>query len=63
MTEPPTPLEYAVWRESRLGEITERLERELVLELAGPLARREILDVATAMGAAFVALEAERPLP
>jgi hypothetical protein len=29
------PLEYGSWRETRLGSITERLERAAVLDLAG----------------------------
>ena len=40
-----TPLEYAPWRGTALGTVTERLERDAVLELAGPLAAREVLDV------------------
>lgn len=59
MTKPPTPREYAAWRESRLGEITERLERELVVDLAGPLARREVLDVGCGDGTLAVALAAQ----
>lgn len=40
-----SPESYARWRDSRLGMVTERLERDLVLELAGPLAGRRVLDV------------------
>jgi 2-polyprenyl-3-methyl-5-hydroxy-6-metoxy-1,4-benzoquinol methylase len=40
-----TPLEYARWRETALGAVTERLERAAVLDLAGPLAGRDVLDV------------------
>lgn len=40
-----TPLEYARWRDTRLGSVTERLERAAVLDLAGPLAGRDVLDV------------------
>jgi len=32
------PNEYARWRESRLGAITERLEQAVVFDRAGPLA-------------------------
>ncbi|MBM3555640.1 MAG: methyltransferase domain-containing protein [Alphaproteobacteria bacterium] len=44
---PPSPLaaSYASWRESPLGQITDRLEQGLVFELAGPLAGRRVLDV------------------
>lgn len=46
-----TPLDYADWRRSGLGEITERLERDLVLALAGPLDGRDLLDVGCGDGA------------
>ena len=36
---------YAEWRASKLGAITESLEQELVLDLAGPLFGRSVLDV------------------
>ena len=36
---------YASWRGSSLGEITETLERRLILRLAGPLQGRSVLDV------------------
>lgn len=36
---------YARWRGSELGAITERLERGLVLELAGEVRDRKILDI------------------
>lgn len=36
---------YARWRGTRLGERTERIERDRVLDLAGPLAGRRVLDV------------------
>jgi ubiquinone/menaquinone biosynthesis C-methylase UbiE len=36
---------YAAWRVSSLGEITEALEHRLILELAGTLQDRSILDV------------------
>jgi ubiquinone/menaquinone biosynthesis C-methylase UbiE len=40
-----TPLDYAPWRATTLGTITERLERAAVLDLAGPLGGRDVLDV------------------
>jgi ubiquinone/menaquinone biosynthesis C-methylase UbiE len=40
-----TPLEYAPWRATTLGAITERLERAVVFDLAGPLEGRDVLDV------------------
>ena len=39
------PARYARWRQTRLGQITERLECELILEMAGPLEGRRALDV------------------
>jgi SAM-dependent methyltransferase len=36
---------YADWRASTLGAITESLEQELVLKLAGPLSGKAVLDV------------------
>lgn len=40
-----TPLDYARWRETELGAVTERLERTAVLDLAGALAGRDVLEV------------------
>lgn len=59
MSRAPTPLDYAAWRESRLGRITERLEREVILDLAGSVARRRVLDVGCGDGALSAALAAE----
>jgi len=42
---------YVRWRQSALGHITERLEHDLVLELAGPLAGRRVLDAGVGDGA------------
>lgn len=39
------PDSYQRWRSSRLGRITDALERELLLELAGALQERAALDV------------------
>jgi SAM-dependent methyltransferase len=46
-----TPLEYAPWRASTLGTITERLERAVVFDLAGRLEGRDVLDVGCGDGA------------
>lgn len=39
------PAAYQSWRTSRLGQITDRLERQLVFALAGSFQNRRILDV------------------
>ena len=39
------PAAYARWRRSRLGRVTDALERDLILELAGPLGGSSVLDV------------------
>ncbi len=39
------PAAYARWRASEIGAITERLERRLILELAGDVRGRTVLDV------------------
>lgn len=39
------PDEYARWRASEIGAITERLERRLIFELAGVVGGRTVLDV------------------
>jgi ubiquinone biosynthesis O-methyltransferase len=39
------PDAYARWRASELGIITERLERELILELVGDVQDRKVLDI------------------
>lgn len=50
------PGPYAAWRATRLGAITERLELDLVLALAGSLRGASVLDVGTGDGS--YALEA-----
>lgn len=40
-----TPDAYARWRASEVGAITERLERQLILDLIGEVRDRRILDV------------------
>jgi 2-polyprenyl-3-methyl-5-hydroxy-6-metoxy-1,4-benzoquinol methylase len=39
------PGSYAKWRAADIGVLTERLERRLILELAGEVAGREVLDI------------------
>lgn len=58
MSEDPVidPGMYARWRATPLGAVTERLEMDLVFELAGPVDGRSLLDVGTGDGA--YALEA-----
>ncbi|MCB9762106.1 MAG: methyltransferase domain-containing protein [Alphaproteobacteria bacterium] len=58
MSEPTTldPGQYAGWRATPLGTITERLELDLVFDLAGPVEGRSVLDVGTGDGS--YALEA-----
>lgn len=49
------PTTYARWRDTRLGEATERLERDLVLDLAGPLTGKRVLDVGCGDGTYAIA--------
>lgn len=53
------PESYARWRATRLGELTERIELDLVLGLAGPLAGRRVLDVGCGDGTYAIAAAAE----
>ncbi len=50
-----TPSSYARWRSTTLGRITEKLELDLVLELAGPLEEKRLLDVGTGDGTYAIA--------
>lgn len=50
------PGAYAKWRGSEIGAITERLERELILELAGDVRGNSVLDVGCGDGALAVDL-------
>jgi SAM-dependent methyltransferase len=54
-----TPLDYAAWRATRLGRITETLERSAILELAGSVEGLDVLDAGCGDGAYAVSL-AER---
>jgi SAM-dependent methyltransferase len=51
-----TPLDYAAWRASSVGRITERLERAAVLDLVGETATVDVLDVGAGDGAYAIAL-------
>jgi hypothetical protein len=42
---PPTPLEYAAWRLSRLGALTEALEVGAVLRAAGDVSGQDVIDI------------------
>jgi SAM-dependent methyltransferase len=50
------PDAYAAWRSSEIGEVTERLERQLILELIGGVSGRSVLDVGCGDGDLAVAL-------
>jgi 2-polyprenyl-3-methyl-5-hydroxy-6-metoxy-1,4-benzoquinol methylase len=52
----PNPLNYAAWRGTRLGHVTELLEHRLVLEVAGPVRGLAVLDVGTGDGTYAVAM-------
>ena len=49
------PATYTRWRSTTLGRITERVERDLVLELVGPLAGKRLLDVGCGDGTYAIA--------
>lgn len=51
MTTTIGPTRYAAWRASDLGRITEALGHRLLLDLAGPLDGRRVLDVGCGDGA------------
>jgi ubiquinone/menaquinone biosynthesis C-methylase UbiE len=42
---------YRHWRTTVLGRVTEKLEMDVIFELAGPVAGRRVLDVGTGDGA------------
>jgi ubiquinone/menaquinone biosynthesis C-methylase UbiE len=50
------PHAYRRWRTSRLGQITDRLEQQLILELVGLPAGRRVLDAGCGDGALTAAL-------
>lgn len=39
------PSAYRRWRDSRLGQVTDALERQLILTLVGPATGLDVLDV------------------
>ncbi len=49
------PETYACWRDTRLGTLTERVERDVVLDLAGPLVGRRALDLGCGDGTYCIA--------
>jgi SAM-dependent methyltransferase len=59
VTAGPTPVDYAAWRESTLGRITERLERAAVLGLVGSCGGLDVLDVGAGDGAYALPLARE----
>lgn len=52
MSEPTSldPRQYAGWRTTPLGAVSERLEMDLLFELAGPVRGKSVLDVGTGDG-------------
>lgn len=50
------PLSYGRWRQSRLGRITDTLERDLILALVGPVTGRKVLDIGCGDGNLSLAL-------
>jgi len=50
------PLDYAAWRRSRLGRVTEALELEAVLRAADEVSGQDVLDVGCGDGLYTVAL-------
>ena len=50
------PAAYAPWRASRLGQVTDALEQDLILKLIGPPAGLGILDVGCGNGVLAVEL-------
>lgn len=50
------PEVYAEWRASEIGAVTERLERRLILELAGDVSGLKVLDIGCGDGAFAIEL-------
>ncbi len=49
------PEDYASWRKSWLGSLTEQIERDAVLSLAGPLRSKRVLEVGCGDGTYAIA--------
>ncbi len=49
------PEDYANWRKSSLGNLTEQIERDAVLRLAGRLRSKRVLEVGCGDGAYSIA--------
>jgi 2-polyprenyl-3-methyl-5-hydroxy-6-metoxy-1,4-benzoquinol methylase len=50
------PAAYRKWRESELRRITDRIEEERLLDLIGPIAGKQLLDVGCGDGTLSVRL-------
>lgn len=57
------PEAYASWRATSLGNITERIEQRLILDLMGDLAGRRILDTGCGDGALVCAAASRGAIP
>lgn len=49
---------YALWRTADIGQLTDRLERALILDLLGPVAGKSVLDIGCGDGEFALALAA-----
>jgi hypothetical protein len=53
---------YVRWRSGGLGQITEALEQQLLVELLGPIAGQTLLDVGCGDGVARTSVSSGHPL-